>query len=50
MKENTYPVIGHIETEAYGPVPILNIRMMSDEREKELGAMVANKWKEAGAS
>lgn len=49
MEEN-YPVIGHVETKIFGVVPILNIRMMDDEREKELGALSAAKWKEANAS
>lgn len=50
MEKNTYPVTGYIETKAFGVLPILNIRMMDDKREKELGAMSAAKWKEANAS
>lgn len=48
--EDNYPVIGHVETKIFGVVPILDIPMMNDEREKELGAMSAAKWKEANAS
>lgn len=48
--EEKYPVIGHVETKIFGVVPILDVPMMDDEREKELGAMSAAKWKGANAS
>lgn len=48
MKSNKFPVVGHVMIEPLGAVPILSIRMMDDEREKELGARSAQAWKEAG--
>ena len=44
MNKDIYHIIGHIETKAFGTVPILDIRMMSPEREKELGEKSAEKW------
>lgn len=47
MQDNKFPIIGYIETEAFGIVPLLGIRMMDDEREKQLGKQSAQAWKEA---
>lgn len=33
-----YTVTGYVATERLGLVPLVNIRMMSDEREKELAS------------
>ena len=45
--DREYPVVGYVSTPQTGTLPLLNIRMMSDERERELGAQSAAKWKEA---
>lgn len=47
MQDNKFPIVGHIETEAFGIVPLLGIRMMDGEREKELMEQSAQAWKEA---
>lgn len=49
MDKATYPIIGHVTTAQYGRIPILGIRMMSPEREKELGVQSAKQWKEAAS-
>lgn len=41
------PVLGTVTTKGC-PVPLLSIKMMSDERERELGAQSAEKWKWKG--
>lgn len=40
------PVLGTVTIKGR-PVPLLSIKMMSDERERELGARSAEKWKGA---
>lgn len=47
MQDNKFPIVCNIEAEAFGIVPLLGIRMMDDEREKELGKQSAKAWKEA---
>lgn len=48
MKEKTtYPITGHVEVVGFGRVPVLGVCMMSNEREKELAAKSAKRWKEA---
>lgn len=42
-----HAIVGHVQVKGIGTVPILGIRMMSDEREKELAAQSAKKWEEA---
>lgn len=41
-----YPVLGTVTIKGC-PVPLLSIKMMSDGRERELGARSAEKWKGA---
>lgn len=41
-----FPIVGFVQIEGQNyHVPLLDIRMMSDEREKELGAQSAAAWK-----
>ena len=50
IQGQNYPVQKYIRIKPLGwKVPVLNIRMMSDERERELGAQSADKWKKATA-
>lgn len=50
MDKRVFPVIGHVSVENYGRLSILGLRMMSPEREKELGAKSADRWKRLQAS
>lgn len=50
IQGQNYPVQKRIYVKSLGrEVPLLNICMMSDERERELGAQSADKWKKATA-
>lgn len=43
-EKTTFPVLGYVQTEEYGRLPVLDIPMMDDSREKELGAQSAGRW------
>lgn len=50
IQGRSYPVQARIYIKPLSrEIPLLSIRMMSDERERELGAQSAEKWKEAMA-
>ena len=42
-----FAVLGYVTLKDCVTAPLLNIRMMDDQREKELAAQSAEKWKEA---
>lgn len=43
-----FDVLDHVNLENSITIPLLNIRMMDDQRERELAAQSAAKWKGSG--
>lgn len=43
-----FAVLEHVEVQNSVTVPLLDIRMMDDLRERELAAQSAARWKEVG--
>lgn len=41
-------VLDIMSVRGYGTVPLMNIRMMDERRERELAAQSAARWKEVG--